>query len=78
MVQVNEPNPKDIDEALELAAEIQNLVEELPERAEDFGISVAEQAADIARDVEENDRVTRKQLEALRNMLAGVRNWLDR
>lgn len=77
MVQVNEPNPKDIDEALELAAEIQDLVEELPERAEDFGISVAEQAADIARDVEEKGRVTRKQLEALRNMLAGVQNWLN-
>jgi hypothetical protein len=77
MVQVNEPNPKDIDEALELAAEIQDLVEELPERAEDFGISVAEQAADIARDIEKKGRVTRKQLEALRNMLAGVQNWLN-
>ena len=78
MVNVNDSFQNgNIDEALELAEEIQELAEELPERAEDFGISVMEQAADIAKQIEETGRVTVKQVEALRNMKAGIENWLN-
>jgi len=65
----------DIEVALELISEIEQLVEDLPERAEDFGMSVQETANDIAVHIEETSHVTKKQITALENMLDGLQRW---
>ena len=65
----------DVKEALSLAEEIESLASELPEEGEDFGISVIEKAADIARNIEAHGRVTDNQFAALENMLDGLRRW---
>ena len=70
----DEPSP-DVEEALAIAEEIEALASELPEDGEDFGTSVTEKAADIARNIEAHNRVTDKQLDALENMLAGLQRW---
>ena len=69
------PNEDDVERAADLIEEIEGLVEELPERAENFGMGVSETARDIAIQIEEEDRVTKKQLMALENMLEGLRRW---
>jgi len=72
-----DPNklPADVQEALGLAEQIQDLAGDLPEEGEDFGISVAEKAADIAANIEAHKRVTDNQFAALENMLGGLQRW---
>jgi len=69
------PNEDDVERATDLIKEIEGLVEELPERAEDFGMSVQETANDIAVHIEETSHVTKKQITALENMLDGLQRW---
>lgn len=62
--------------ALELCKELIAELADLPERAEDFVESVEEKVLSIQEWIEENEHVTPKQLEALRNMRTGVHRWL--
>jgi hypothetical protein len=64
-----------VDEALALAEEIENLAAEIPAEGEDFGLSVTEKAADIAKNIEKHGRVTDGQMTALENMLCGLQKW---
>jgi hypothetical protein len=63
--------------ALERCCEITRMVEELQDRAFDFGASVEEKVYDIAEWIEENEHVTDAQLNALENMHGGVARWLN-
>lgn len=67
----------DVAEALGIAGEICDLVDELPEEGEDFGLSVAEKTHDIAANIEKHNRVTEGQMNALKNMLDGLQRWFE-
>jgi hypothetical protein len=66
---------KDVEDALALAEQIEDLANELPEEGWDFGESVVEKANYIARNIEAHNRVTDKQIGALENMLDGLKRW---
>ena len=68
---------RDSDAALELVDRIANLVDDLPERAEEFGEGVMERAQDIGYWISSNQHVTERQMEALQNMLVGMKRWLE-
>lgn len=68
---------RSVTEALEIAEEIESLAADLPEEGEEFGQSVSEKAADIAANIEKHNRVTDGQLDALENMLDGLRRWFN-
>jgi Fe-S cluster assembly scaffold protein SufB len=72
-IPVNED--EDVKTANDLIEQIESIVEELPEEAEDFGMSVSETASDIAEHIEKRGRVTKKQITALENMLDGLQRW---
>jgi hypothetical protein len=70
-----------VNEALKLVEEIQSTIEEditdeVFNKASDFFISVKEKAASIGETIEDKQRVSEKQFDALDRMLAGVRKWL--
>lgn len=65
-------------DALDIADEILENIDQLPSRAEGFAESVEEKAQGIRDDIEKRNRVTGSQLTALENMLEGVRSWLER
>ena len=65
----------DVEAALNLVADIESLVEDLPEEGEDFGLSVSEKAQDIGANIEAHNRVTDGQFSALENMLEGLQRW---
>lgn len=67
---------QDIETANELIEEITTLADDLPEEAEDFGLSVLDTVRDISSYMEENEHVTKKQITALENMLDGLRRWI--
>lgn len=71
----NKGKRRDAAAAVELAIDIQRLAEDLPDEGEDFGLSVAEKAADIAANIEQHERVTDGQWSALENMMAGLQRW---
>lgn len=66
----------DVETATDLIEQIEFLVEDLPEDAEDFGMSVSETASDIAKYIDEHNSVTKKQIIALENMLDGLQRWI--
>ena len=66
------------DEAISLCDEILKKIDELPERAEDFGDSVKTKVEDMQIWIEEHNTVTAAQAKALENMNAGVYKWLER
>ena len=66
----------DVAHAWELINEIDLLAEDVPERGEDFALSILEKAADIGCYIDEHNHVTKKQLAALENMLDGLRAWI--
>jgi archaellum component FlaC len=68
-------NQRDIEQAEDLIEEINSLLEELPERAEDFYQSVSETVHDISIFIDKHRRVTKKQINALENMLYGIQKW---
>ena len=53
------------DEALELCEEIDELLGEMPGRAENFATSVGEKIEDMRKWIEENEHVTQNQIDAL-------------
>lgn len=65
--------------ALEIADEILELTEDPPESidedGEEFFVSVAAKASDIADTLRRTNRVSARQLLALENMLFGVKRW---
>lgn len=65
-----------IEQAEDLIEEINTLLEVLPERAENFHRSISEKVDDIATYIEDHNRVTKKQINALENMLYGVQKWI--
>ena len=69
------PDDIDLQEALEIAEEIQEMIVDLPYEAEEFGVSVAEQTEEIVADINEKQRVTGRQMNALCNMRDGVSRW---
>lgn len=64
------------DEAIEQCDNILELIDELPERAEDFGMSVGEKVASIKTWIEQNDHVTDAQKQSLDNMQGAVLRWI--
>ncbi len=75
-----EPEPtqkEDWEDAIDLAGEIQELLDELPERAEEFRDSVEQKVSDISISIVKARHVTEGQFQALRNMEKGVRKWLQ-
>lgn len=66
-----------VQEAEELIEEIMGLLEDLPERAEEFADSVRDKVTDIGEFIEARQCVSNAQVLALQNMLAGIRRWLD-
>jgi hypothetical protein len=67
---------EDVETAEDLIEQITSLAEELPEDAEDFAMSVLDTAGDISKYIDENGRVTKKQITALENMLDGLQRWI--
>jgi hypothetical protein len=67
-----EPN-----DALELCSEILGLLDDLPDRAEDFAASVEEKVQSMQEWIEEHGDCTANMGTALENMHAGVLRWLD-
>ena len=64
-------------EIYQLADEISDLMDEMPERAEDFANSILDKSLGIINFIEDHDKVTLSQLEALTNMKAGLEKWLN-
>jgi len=67
----------DVGKTIEQAEKIIELTEDLPDKAMEFGESVADRCQGIAGTLEVSNRVTKAQQEALDNMEAAVRKWLD-
>lgn len=63
------------DDALEMVDEIRNLADSICENGQEFADSVLEKAESIAETVERSDYATDGQLQALENMLEGLRAW---
>lgn len=64
------------EEALDLCKEIEELLQDLPDRADDFSRSVGEKIEDMGRWIEENEYVTQNQIDALQNMKSGCEKWI--
>lgn len=64
-------------DAIDLCDEILSKLDDLPDEAEDFGLSVGQKAESIKVYIERNGYVTAKQKTALENMLEGVDRWLE-
>lgn len=64
------------DKAIEQCENILELLDDLPERAEDFADSVREKVESIKGWIEENDHVTDGQINALDNMEGAVLRWI--
>lgn len=66
----------DPEEGIKLCNEILDLIEELPESAEEFKDSVQTKVLDIHQWIDSRNHVTEAQMSALENMLAGVEKWI--
>ena len=64
-------------DAIDLCEEILGKLDDMPDEAEDFGLSVGQKVESIREYIKHNGRVTPKQLAALENMLGGVDRWLE-
>lgn len=64
------------DEAVEQCDNILELIEELPERAEEFGDSVREKVESMKAWIVEHDHVTEAQQQSLTNMESAVLRWI--
>lgn len=71
------PDP-DADNALMIAGRILELIEGLPDVAEDFADSVEGRTIGIKEWIEKSGKCTEAQEKALENMLGGVERWLER
>ena len=70
-------NIKDCREVIEIGKEILSLIDEVPEKGEDFTYSVQEKTEGILNWIVENETYTNKQKESLENMLEGILNWVE-
>jgi hypothetical protein len=52
-------------------------VEELPEAAADFAVSVEEKLSGIQFWIQENEHITDAQAHAVKNMMLGIQKWLQ-
>lgn len=71
-----EQNKESVTMAMQIGKEIMDKLSDLPERAEEFAISVEQKTVSIIKWVEENDHATDKQINSLQNMNAGIDKWL--
>ena len=69
-------NIEDWEDALELCEGIIEKIDELPDRAQEFGESVGEKIRSISETIEQQERVSDRQLAAIQNMGRGVDKWL--
>lgn len=60
--------PPDVQEWIDTCDRILEDCGDVPERAEDFAISVSEKIESMAEWIEENKRITPKMIEAIENM----------
>lgn len=60
---------------LDQCDEIMDLLDELPERAEEFATSAMETVQDIAAWIQENRAITPRQCAALDNIQSGAERW---
>ena len=67
---------EDTEVAIELCDAILSLVDQLPERAEEFADSIQTKAINIKAFVEKHDKVTPGQITALENMKSGAEKWI--
>lgn len=65
------------EEAIEQCDNILELIEELPDRAEDFGDSIRTKVESMREWIVEHDHVTEAQQQSLDNMENGVLRWLS-
>jgi len=70
------PLDHDVTQALDQCNEIQSTISELPEAGFEFGESVSKRVTGIAETIEQTNRVTPKQRQALDNMQSGVEAWI--
>lgn len=63
--------------AVALCDDVLELIDDLPERAEEFAEGVREKVASIKETIKLSERVSPAQVNAIRNMEAGIRKWLD-
>lgn len=66
----------DADATLEEIEAALELVDDLPDRAQEFGESVSEKLRAIAETIERTGEVTERQQTAIDNMSAGIRKWM--
>ena len=66
----------DIEETIELAEEIKDLTEEIPEEGIDLACGITKSVEGIVSNIEAYGNVTDRQWDALENMKAGVEKWL--
>lgn len=71
-------NGLDWQEAIEQIDELMALLDDLPERAEDYSSSVSMGASQMRDWIEANERVTAEQWRAIENWTAGAERWLRR
>lgn len=67
----------DWEASLELADETLDMLDELPDEADDFATSVREKCENMKRWIESRGRVTAKMVVAIENMHRGARRWLE-
>jgi hypothetical protein len=65
----------EFEDALALCDEIQEILEELPEKAQKFRNSVESKVQDMRDWIAEHQHCTPKQYEALKNMKKGAEAW---
>jgi DNA-binding transcriptional MerR regulator len=72
-----EKNPYAWEEAIREIDELLDLLDELPEAAEDFVDSVREQADDMQSWIAGHEHVTEAQQTTIANWAAGASRWLE-
>lgn len=68
----------DAGDAIDLIRETLDLLDELPEEAEDFRSSVGEKLENMQIWIEEHDKVTDRMAEAIENMHGGALRWRNK
>lgn len=66
----------DPEEAIVLCNEILDLLEDMPEAAEEFKDSVEQKVLDMHDWIDKHNHVTDKQMAALENMKGAVEKWI--
>lgn len=64
------------DEAQEIIGEINELIEQMPERGMDFAESAGETVSGIAETIEQRGDATQSQIVALQNIRDGLARWV--